>query len=161
MSEFLEKLKADFMEAQKRQQEIGGRLQALQVEFQAVSQEVNSYAKIVEVQTKKEQGVVVAAPATRAPSLRINGIQITQIPSSTIESAEETNKTELVRELLRQHPAGMTGGELWKAVQNKFPHRQYVYSVLARLKRKGDVSQKRKKFFFTAKPEEVSQSTVQ
>ena len=161
MSDFLEKLKMDLADAQKRHQGMAVRLQALQIEYQALSQEVNSYTKIVEVQTRKEQGIAVSGTATVKPTVRVSGIQITQVPRSGTGASEETNKTELVRELLRQHPTGMTGGELWNAVKDKFPHRQYVYSVLKRLKKKGDIAQKRKKFIFTARPEEVGHTIVQ
>jgi sugar-specific transcriptional regulator TrmB len=152
MTEFLERLKAELADAQERQKNLAIKLNAINAEYQAVSQEVNSYIKIVEVQTRKEQGPDAAPPLSVTIVRRIP-------PAQT--ATEETNKTELVREILRSHPSGMTGGELWTAVKDKFPHRQYVYSVLKRLKKKGDVSQKRKKFFFTAKPEEVTQHTVQ
>jgi hypothetical protein len=158
MSEFLEQLKKDLADAQKRHQEMAARLNALNAEYQAVSQEVNSYAKIVEVQTRKEQGTVkVAVNIHVAPAGSGKAALLTAPPSDS----DEPNKTELVRELLRQHPSGMTGAELWTAVKNKFPHRQYVYSVLKRLKKKGFVAQRRKKYIFTAKPEEVNQHTVQ
>ena len=63
-----------------------------------------------------------------------------------------------VASFTRFRPAltGMTGGELWAAVKDRFPHRQYVYSVLKRLKKKGDATQKRKKFIITAKAEKVN-----
>ena len=159
MSDFLEQLKKDLADAQKRHQEVTARLQALNAEYQAVSQEVNSYAKIVEVQTRKEHGAS-AVPVPATPQV-VRAVFRMPIGHTQTPATEENNKTEMVREILRSHPSGMTGGELWVAVKDKFPHRQYVYSVLKRLKKKGYVTQKRKKFIFTAKPEEVAQHIVQ
>jgi hypothetical protein len=159
MNDFLEKLKVGLTEAQERQKEIGARLQAINAEYQAVSQEVNSYLKIVEVENRKLQGSPNPHKATATFTIKVNPAPTAQIAAA--DAVDEPNKTELVRELLRSHPSGMTGGELWTAVKGKFPHRQYVYSVLKRLKKKGDVVQRRKKFIFTFKPEEVNQTTVQ
>lgn len=154
VSQFLEQLKAELLDAQKRQQEVGARLQLTNAEYQAVSQEVNSYLKIVEVQTRKELGPN-APPALPQPVVRT--VVVSTPTAATVGAVEETNKTEMVRELLRQHPNGMTGKELWASVKDKFPHRQYVYSVLKRLKKKGDVVQKRKKFVFIARTEGLPQ----
>jgi hypothetical protein len=160
MSEYLEQLKKDWADAQKRHQEVAARLNALNAEYQAVTQEVNSFAKIVDVQTRKEQGTVKLAVNIHVAPAPAGSGKSALLAASQSDS-DEPNKTELVRELLRQHPSGMTGAELWTAVKDKFPHRQYVYSVLKRLKKKGLVAQRRKKFIFTAKPEEVAQQTVQ
>ena len=155
MTQFLEKLKTELADAQERQKIVAVKLNALNTEYQAVTQEVNSYMKIVEVQTRKEQGPN-AAPSAKPQPTRIGIRTVAQS-----QPTEETNKTEMVREVLRSHPSGMTGGELWAAIQDKFQYRQYVYSILKRLKDKGDVIQKRKKFIFTGKPEEVAQQIVQ
>jgi hypothetical protein len=163
MSDFLERIKKDAAEAQRRLQDAQQKLAVAQQEFQAAAQESNSYQTIVAVQARKEQEVSGVPAHVGVPTqVTIRMATPRHLVPTPSEPDEETNKTQLVREILRQHPAGMTGGELWNAVKSQFAHRQYVYSVLKRLKKKGDVVQKRKKFVFMAKPEELTQqSSVQ
>ena len=154
MSAFLEQLKIEMADAQKRMTDAQQEFQRAQVVFQAAAQEFQSYQNIVLARTKKEQegSTLGAGKGATVPAA---------LPLQQNEN-DDVNKTDLVRDLLRQHPGGMTGGELWSAVKTKFPHRQYVYSVLKRLKKKGDVVQKRKKFVFQTKPEVLTQqSSVQ
>jgi len=156
MSAFLEQLIEEMNEAQKRFALAQQDLQRAQAVFQAAAQEFQSYQHIVAARTRKEQEGS-ASPATIVG--KGAAAPVAALPPQQTE-IDEINKTELVRELLRQHPNGMTGRELWSAVKDKFLHRQYVYSVLKRLKKKGYVVQKRKKYVFTAKPEEVTQQSL-
>jgi len=88
----------------------------------------------------------------------------TKQPSAAPESAaSDVNKTELVRELLAQHPEGMTPGEVWTVLKNQIP-RAYVYSILKRLKDADEViyQRRRKKYSLRVapKPEEGSKNQV-
>jgi len=56
----------------------------------------------------------------------------------------------------------MTPGEIWKEMESQINNRAYLYSVLKRLKDRGDVKEKRGKYCAIPKIEEVqSQGLVQ
>ena len=163
MSEFLEILKVRHAECLKRFQAKQAQLNAVNAEFQAVSQEFNSIQTLLNLELRKQQmdalarNVATTQPAApqAAPA---------QLPAAVPTTAGEVNKTETVRELLRQHESGMTPTELWKQqlVRNQFHHRAYLYSVLKRLKDKGDVIERRGKYFFKflPKPEENKEQNI-
>jgi hypothetical protein len=58
----------------------------------------------------------------------------------------ETNKTEMIREVLRQHTNGITPAQVWINVKDKVG-RNYVYSVLKRMKDKDEVKERRGKYY--------------
>ncbi|MHB8540070.1 MAG: hypothetical protein ACYDCD_03895 [Candidatus Acidiferrales bacterium] len=155
MSEFLEHLKARHAESQKRFLAKQAQLNSVNQEFQVVAQEFNAWQTLLNLETRKEQ---MAAVALTAPT-----VSPASAPSSPAATSPEVNKTEIVRELLRQHASGMTPSEIWKQEQIKtqFPHRAYLYSVLKRLKDRGDITEKRGKycFKFSTKPEELQGGT--
>jgi len=136
MSDYLEKLKTDMADAQRRYAEAQQKMAAFQAEFQAAQQDFVSYQRIVAVQTHREQRA--AATATDAPSAPIMPL--------AADPTEGVNKTELIRDALRQHPAGVTPGELFDSVKEKIG-RAYLYSVLKRLRDKDEVLVRRKKYY--------------
>ena len=75
----------------------------------------------------------------------------------TFDVSEPISKTEAVRELLREHPAGLTSPDLWKGFQIKVPNteRAYLYSVLKRLRDKDEVMVRRGKYMLKIKPSEI------
>jgi hypothetical protein len=149
MSEFLETLKTRMAEAQKRFNESQQKLQVAQLEHQTAAQEFSSWQKAVEVEARREAAIPAGAEGPLPIATRTT---VVLEPSTT-----EPNKTQMIRELLRDHPAGMTPGEVWRAVKNSFPHRAYVYSVLKRLtEREQIIGPRRGKYFFRvpSKPEE-------
>jgi hypothetical protein len=159
------------------------RLTKDQAEFQGALQEFQAFQTLVNVQTRKEQptdgtppepAVAAARPhIAPLPSQTVTihrpprtvGVAVTQLAASQSgidDNKSESNKTEAVRMLLRQHTSGMTPGEIWKNLQSQVSNRVYLYSVLKRLKDRGDVRVKRGKYYFNLKPEEnESQITVQ
>ena|SRR2546427_1344350 len=156
MSEFLENLKVRMLESQKRFLAKQAQLTAVQAEFQVVAQEFNAWQTLVNVEARKEQaaGTIQVSPTPgQVPNVAALSVSVS---SSAAAPAAEVNKTEIVRELLRQHSSGMTPSEVWKQVKGRIAHRPYLYSVLKRLKDKGDVTEKRGKYFFkfAPKPEE-------
>ena len=80
--------------------------------------------------------------------------------STSDDNKPEENKTQAVRDLLRQHPTGMTPVEIWKQLETKMSNRAYLYSVLKRLRDKGDARERRGKYFLILKPEESHGQTV-
>jgi hypothetical protein len=160
MSEFLENLRIRFAESQKRFVAKQAQLNAVNAEFQAVAQEFNAWQTLLNLETRKEQmaATTLVVPAT---TRQIPNTTPTSAPPSPLAPSPNVNKTEIVRELLRQHSAGMTPSELWKQEQIKaqFPHRPYLYSVLKRLKDRGDIAEKRGKYFFkfSTKPDDAKE----
>jgi hypothetical protein len=80
------------------------------------------------------------------------------------DNKSESNQTQAVRQLLREHSTGMTPGEMWKELQSQLSNRVYLYSILKRLKDRGDVREKRGKYYFNLKPpieENHNQATIQ
>jgi hypothetical protein len=114
------------------------------------------------LETRKEQAAATITVSTAQPqtpnvaALAVSGSSAPAVP------AGELNKTEIVRELLRQHSAGMTPSDIWKQVKAQIPHRPYLYSILKRLKDKGDITDKRGKYFFkfAPKPEEAKDQNM-
>lgn len=158
---FLDEIRTRLQDCQKRAQEITGRLQAVQLEHQSVMQELGSYQKIFDVENRRvqqQQQQTLPATTNLAVSQQPHPIVVSVEPSTS----DEANKTEAIRELLRQHPAGMTPGQIWQVMKGQIAYRQYIYSVLKRLKDKKQVAERRGKYFFQvlAKPEEVREPTT-
>lgn len=162
MNEFLEILKVRHAECQKRFLAKQAAVNAANTEFQAVAQEFNSIQTLMNLEMRKEQiesAANVQSPTSSASSSAVapqlsTSVPVIMPPHHGVGSSGELNKTEMVRELLRQHASGMTPRELWKDGQIKaqFPHRAYLYSILKRLKDKGDITEKRGKYRFKFSP---------
>jgi hypothetical protein len=143
MNQFLDELKARLAEVQKRLQVAQQKAQAAQLELQAVTQEFNSLQYLANVEANRN-------PESAGTPITINvGSRIAQ---PALPQASETNKTETIRELLRQHPTGMTPTDIWKEVKGQMAHRPYLYSILKRLKDKDEVAVRRGKYFVKMLP---------
>jgi len=162
MSEFLEILKVRHAECQKRFQAKQAQLNAANAEFQAVAQEFNSIQTLMNLELRKEQMEAMARTVSPTPSIAPHVAPAAA--SSPTAATAEVNKTETIRELLRQHTSGMTPSEIWNQplVRDQFPHRAYLYSVLKRLKDRGDIIEKKGKyvFKFMPKPEENKEQNM-
>jgi hypothetical protein len=169
---------AEFQAAQQR-------LATHQAEYQAALQEFQAFQTLVNSQTRKEQlatgtppapAAAVAAAATAAAAVtrtashsadavlvRANGaVSQNVVASQSDDNKSDGNKTQAVRVLLRQHPAGMTPGEIWKCLESQMSNRVYLYSILKRLKDRGDVRERRGKYYCNLKLEDnQGQATVQ
>jgi hypothetical protein len=188
MSDFLDKLRSGMQEAQQKfvvsqqkfnaaQAESQGaaqRLAVAQQEYQVAATLFQAFQTLVNSQTRKEQQA--AGTVTAAPPLPINvpraAISI-GLPSNTAtqqnvaapqavtdDNKTESSKTQAVRDLLRQHPTGMTPAEIWKQLEAKMSNRAYLYSVLKRLRDKGDARERRGKYFLNPDVEESQAQTA-
>lgn len=137
MSQFLDELKTRLQDALKRLQAAQQKSAIAQAELQAVTQEYNSLQHLANVEATRNQ------QATGGP---ITVTVTSRIAQPALSQTGETNKTETIRELLRQHPAGMTPTDIWKEVKDQMTHRAYLYSVLKRLKDKDEVTVRRGKY---------------
>lgn len=143
MSQFLEELKTRMAEALKSLQAAQQKSAIAQAELQAVTQEYNSLAHLANVETARIQ------QSTGAP---INVTVSSRIAQPALPQGSDTNKTETIRELLRQHPTGMTPTDIWKEVKDQMAHRPYLYSILKRLKDKDEVCVRRGKYVMKIMP---------
>lgn len=170
MTNFLEELKIRHADAQKRLQAVQQEMQAMQARFQAVAQEFNSLQLLLSVELAKQKSLASDAETGQATTPKTITVVASasgsapQVTSgqTTPPVASEINKTDMIRELLRQYPGGITPKELWKQVQTRMTHRAYLYSVLKRLKDKGEVMIKRGKYIakIMPKPEEEREQSV-
>ncbi len=167
MSEFLETLKIRMTDAQRRLQVAQANLQRAQVEHGAVMAEFSSWQNAVAVESRKEEQAKIIQANIQLP---VKPTPITQ-PSTTVNvaaqsqstpSSTDVNKASLIREVLRQHPNGITPVEVWRAVKDRQVDRAYVYSVLKRLKDKKQALQRRGKYVLVveAKAEEAKEKTL-
>jgi hypothetical protein len=139
----LEYLKSGFEDAQKRFQETQSRMQAMQAEFNVVAQEFNAWQTLYRAEMAK-QGTM-PLPASPKPQLR----RANSIPQ--LVGSKPPSQTDVVRAVLKERPAGMTPNEIWKEVEQQMANRTYLYSVLKRLKERGDAIERRGKYY--PKPE--------
>jgi hypothetical protein len=79
----------------------------------------------------------------------------TAVQPESIQSSEQTNKTDVIRELLREHPGGLTPTEIWSHVQGQFKYRAYLYSVLKRLRDREELRLSRGKYSVRIIPQEM------
>ena len=161
MSEFLEHLKSDLAEAQKRFAHFQAQLQSSQAAFQAAAADVQSYQRVVDAQTKKEE---LDSQQSKSPQEAARIATASPAPTPEVaEGSSSVNKTQMIRDALRQH-AGATPADLMEYTGGQIG-RAYLYSVLKRLREKEEVIVRRKKYYWKgeAKIEEVrkSQDVVQ
>ncbi|MGB7845524.1 MAG: hypothetical protein WBL63_07905 [Candidatus Acidiferrum sp.] len=146
MNQFIETLKTRVEEAQRRLQVTTANFQAAQVEHQAAVQAYNSWNTAYQEELRKEQSgqgegqntAVIPSPQTTLSVV---------VRNQTRTDRLEVNKTEIVRDILRGHPGGMSASDLWRSVNTQIAHRPYLYSILKRLNDKGDVFKRRGKYF--------------
>jgi hypothetical protein len=149
MSQFLEMLKVRLVDAQQRLGAAQAALQKAQVEHQTVMQEFGSWQNAVAVETRREAQQQSTPPAQPSPQLRSQPPMSIPVPPST----PEVNKALLIRDVLRQHPSGITPADVWREVKDHVG-RPYVYSVLKRLKDKKQVAERRGKYFLQIVPKQ-------
>jgi len=143
----LEYLKNGFEAAQKRFQETQQRMQVMQAEFNAVVQEFNAWQTLYRGEMAKQGTTPPIAPAPTPKAPRMHSLTL-----------PKPNQTEAVRAVLKERPAGMSPQEIWNAVRSGMANRTYLYSVLKRLKERGDVVERRGKYY--PKPQAEGQIAV-
>jgi hypothetical protein len=107
---------------------------------------LNSLQILINAEAARRQRTIHVA-ASDVPTNTTPRPAIAASAEVVVVQASEINKTDMVREILRQHPAGITPTEIWKEVKNQMSHRAYLYSILGRLKDRDEVLVRRKKYF--------------
>lgn len=171
MQSILEELQKRISEAERHVNDAGKQLQAADKAYNAAMSELQIWRSAFDAETRAQieaksmQGILVgmesllpqapdnieyppepAEPATgHLPSLQAGGL----------------NKTELIRSLLRENPAGLTPPQIWEHVAGQFKHRPYMYSVLKRLKDHDEVVTRRNKYLLRQNQEASQSLTIQ
>ena len=163
----LEELKARQAQALARQAAAQAAWQAAQVEMNAANAELGIWNSAVAIETREEAARAAAAAKDQIPMGLQANMEAAMEPESPQaelepepeEESEQFNKTEYVRDLLRANPGGLTIATIWTAFHQQAPKasRNYLYSVLKRLRDKKQVEQKRGKYMFKAKPPAAEQ----
>jgi len=155
MSDFLETCKIRQAVAQRRMSEAQAKFQAAQQELALAQQEFQAWSHAVNFETRREQ-IEKQTPASTQTVQPMQSQPVASLPAAPQET-QETNQTELVRDALRQHPAGMTPVELWRELKDKV-QRPYLYSVLKRLRDKDEVSVRRKRYYLRVNPTKTDEA---
>src|ERR1051326_8895490 len=106
MSQFLEEVKTRMEEAQKRLQAAMATLQQAQAQHNAAAQEFGSLQHLYQLEMRRSQGAVNPA----VPQIASNPTAPAAPNSHTAENGK--NKSEIVRQMLRDHPTGPTPRKL-------------------------------------------------
>ena len=161
MNPTLEDLKARLAVAHKILAEATQQLQVAQQNQQKAASDFNVWNAAVAILTREEQAKQAAAHENQLPiglsAPTPEPVQSSPTNSTQLQTSEagSPNKTEIVRELLRQHPSGMTPSEIWKELGDQIGNRPYLYSVLKRLRDRDEVTLRRNKYAVKIKPEDA------
>lgn len=171
MTLVLEELKGRLEAAQKRLATAQQRFQAAQVELQAAQGDCNVWGAAVLIETREDAARAAAAnenqlpmplsvqhpqPQQKSPIVPISASgSYLELQPECPTSPDTTNKTDLVRDLLRQHASGMTPADLWESAKGQISSRAYLYAILKRLRDRDEVTQRRKKYVLKFKPLEA------
>jgi predicted RNA-binding protein len=137
----LEFLRQRLADAQKAFEEEKARFAKATVAWQSANNLVLACQRLIDEEERRQQ-------SAGAPTLPIAFVVETE--------TMDTNKTKLIRDILKQHTGGIAPGELWDLVSGKIKHRPYLYSVLKRLSDRKEVAKRRGKYYFVEPPEERS-----
>jgi hypothetical protein len=103
----------------------------------------------LETKTKQDEGLVVDVQPPKPKPVSLNPDTFIVDPT---DDTTGFNKTAAVRDLLREHPAGMTAVDIWNEVKADFNHRPYLYSVLKRLRDREEIVKRRNRYFLKLIP---------
>jgi cell pole-organizing protein PopZ len=160
MPTILEELKARVAAAQARHAAANQKFQATQAELQAAAGEFNIWNNALNIETREEAARAAEAAKDQIPITLEAAVEEALAPDPVseqpivLEDEEPVNKTNLVRDLLRANPTGLTVATIWTEFHQQAPKasRNYLYSVLKRLRDKKQIEQKRGKYMLKAKP---------
>jgi hypothetical protein len=82
-------------------------------------------------------------------------VLVPEVQADPIQVGEQKSKTDLIRDLLRENPHGLTPTEIWNQVRTQFKYRAYLYSVLKRLTDREELCVRRGRYAFRVIPQQV------
>jgi hypothetical protein len=160
MAKILEEIQTRLAEAQKQLAEATQSLTLAQQKHQAAQHNFNVWNMAFQVEQRDEQ-LKQAVAIEKQSELPLSGTKPQSVsPLAVIEqhieqqadNSESPNKTDVVRNLLKQHPSGMSAVDIWKEVGAQFNHRPYLYSVLKRLRDRNEIAKRRNRYCLTVIP---------
>ena len=157
MAKILQEIQTRLAEAHKQLAEATQVLATAQQKHASAQHNFNVWNAAAQLEQRDEQ--LRQATATEAqselPLSTTNPAPLASITSpieQPADASETLNKTDVVRNLLKQHPTGMSAVDIWKEVGAQFTHRPYLYSVLKRLRDREEIIKRRNKYCLTAVP---------
>lgn len=138
-------LKRRLAEAQQAFEEEKARYALATAAWQKANNLVQACQRLIEEEQRRTQHGSIISHIPDGETLTIASMTMTH---------PEANKTDLVRDTLRQQAGGTTPKDLWRALQGQIKHRPYLYSILKRLKDKDEVAVRRGKYFLLQRPEQ-------
>jgi len=170
MQSILEQIQTRIAEAEKRVNEAGKLLHAADKAYNAAVSEFHVWRSALEAETRAQQEATntqtvfagmesLVSETANSPKPPVEDPDATIVNATAPVQPSGTNKTEMIRELLRQNPAGLTPPQIWQQVTKQFKHRPYLYSVLKRLKDQDEVVIRRHKYVLR-QDQEVAQSLM-
>jgi len=167
MAKILEEIQTRLASAQKQLTEATQVLIAAQQKQQVAQHNFNIWNAAAQIEQREEQLRQAAATEKQSvlplPGTKLEPSASIPLPAeSPVEASEPPNKTDVVRNLLKQHPAGMSAVDIWKEVGEQFTHRPYLYSILKRLRDRQEIVKRRTRYFLTVIPkaEEAKEQAV-
>jgi hypothetical protein len=149
MSKILEELQSRAAEAKKRLDEATALFQSAQQAQTQAQHNFNVWNLAAQIEAREEQQRQIVASEKQLP-LPTGKPHVTPslsaAPEDVIDNSEALNKTDIVRNLLKQHPAGMSAVAIWEEVGTQFNHRPYLYSVLKRLRDRQEIVKRRNRY---------------
>jgi hypothetical protein len=139
--------------ARKRHAEAYQVFQKAQAEVQAAAAETQTWQNAVQFE-QKEIDKAAALKQAEQPPLPLNthsanddATHVVIVEPQAEKQGPEINKTELVREAICRTGHGVTADEVWRLTGDQILDRPYMYSILKRLRDKGAVAFRRKKYY--------------
>ncbi|HEV2132990.1 MAG TPA: hypothetical protein VGR47_01885 [Terracidiphilus sp.] len=171
MQSILEEIQKRISDSERRVNEAGKQLQTADKAYNAAVSELQVWRSAFDAEihaqqeAKSMQGVLIGMEPLLPPAP--DNIEYppeqseTAIDPMASVQAGGLNKTELIRSLLRENPAGLTPPQIWERVAGQFKHRPYMYSVLKRLKDHDEVVTRRNKYLLRQNQEASQSLTIQ
>ena len=172
MATILEEIQTRLAEAQKRLTEANAAFAVAQQAQAQANHNFNVWNMALQVEQRDEklrqdkanekQLPLPTAMKEEASPVAVPSIAVPIASEQPTDNSETPNKTDAVRNLLRQHPNGMSAVDIWKEVREDFKHRPYLYSVLKRLRDREEIVKRRNKYCLIVIPkaEEVKEQTI-
>jgi hypothetical protein len=146
MESIIQELQRRIADAERRVNDASIALQAADKLYSATMNELHVWRSALDAETRAQHAQTVFAGMQDLVPVQsdMNASNVVAKPDPV--QTVGTNKTELIRSLLRQNPAGLTPPQIWEYVADQFKHRPYLYSVLKRLKDHNEVVTRRDKY---------------
>jgi multidrug efflux pump subunit AcrA (membrane-fusion protein) len=176
----LEELRNRHHDAQVRFQEAQKAFQAAQADHATAQANLQKAQQAFAVAQQQFHGwgtayaAVMAEEAERKQAAQQSQLQLPNAPDPSAVAApavqpepmqvgEQKSKTDVIRDLLRRNPNGLTPTEIWSQVHEQFKYRAYLYSVLKRLTDREELRVSRGKYAIRIIPQEVKggEATIQ